>query len=161
MALVNFSWLIEAKLAGSDKPGGNGPEDDDLHFLQAQGLRAIITLTHQACTPTLLEKYGLMSKHLPVEDFEAPNIELIEKAVGYIERRLTHNQPVVVHCRAGYGRTGTILACYLVHRGMSPQQALSELRRARPGSVEVKAQERAVHAYYRKIHAHPEGLGQI
>lgn len=156
MALANFSWLIEDRLAGSAQPGGEGSEEEDLRFLQEQGVKAIVTLSHRACVPALLEKYGLMYKHLPVEDFEAPRLELIEKAVGFIERRLANNQPVLVHCRAGYGRTGTILACYLVHRGMPPSQALAEVRRARPGSVEVKAQERAVWSYYRKLHAHPE-----
>ncbi|HEX2915157.1 MAG TPA: dual specificity protein phosphatase 23 [Chloroflexia bacterium] len=158
MALSNFSWLIEGKLAGSARPGGDGPEEDDLRFLQEQGIRAIVTLCHQSANPVLLEKYNLMYKHLPVEDFEAPSFELIDKAVGYIERRIANNQPVLVHCRAGYGRTGTILACYLVKRGMSPSQALAEVRRARPGSVEVKSQERAVLAYYRKLHSHPEFL---
>jgi atypical dual specificity phosphatase len=156
MGLDNFSWLIEGKLAGSARPGGDGPEEPDLQFLQEQGIRAIVTLCHKTCNPELLEKYGLMSKYLPVDDFKAPGLELVEKAVGYIERRLENNQPVLVHCRAGYGRTGTILACYLVKRGMLPSQALAEVRRARPGSVEVKAQERTVLQFYRKLHAHPE-----
>lgn len=156
MGLDNFSWLIEGKLAGSARPGGDGPEEPDLQFLQEQGIRAIVTLCHKTCNPELLEKYGLMSRYLPVDDFKAPGLELVEKAVGYIERRLENNQPVLVHCRAGYGRTGTILACYLIKRGMGPGQALAEVRRARPGSVEVKAQERTVLQYYRKLHAHPE-----
>ncbi len=156
MALANFSWLIEGKLAGSAQPGSHGSEEEDLRFLQEQGVRAIVTLCHRPCDPALLEKYGLLAKHLPVEDFEAPRLELLEKAVGYIERRLANGQPVLVHCRAGYGRTGTILACYLVRRGMPPSQALAEVRRARPGSVEVKSQERAVHSYYRRLHAHPD-----
>ncbi len=155
MTLANFSWLIEGRLAGSARPGADGPEDDDLQFLHDQGIRALVTLCHQPCQGDLLNKYGLTATHLPVEDFEAPSLDLIEKAIAYIERRLSHNQPVVVHCRAGYGRTGTILACYMVHRGMLPAQALAEVRRHRPGSVEVKAQERAVLAYYRKLHAHP------
>ncbi len=155
MPLANFSWLIEGKLAGSAQPGGQGPQAEDLRFLQSQGIRAVVTLCHQPCQSELLTKYNLMYKHLPVADFEAPSLDLIDRATGYIERRLAHNQPVLVHCRAGYGRTGTILACYLVRRGMPVSQALADVRRARPGSVEVKSQERAVMAYFRKLHAHP------
>jgi atypical dual specificity phosphatase len=154
--MLNWSWLIEDKLAGAAKPGSDAPQEDDMRFLQAQGIRAILTLCSQPCDPELLAKYGMMYKHLPCADFEAPEFDLIDRAVYFIEKRLAHSQPVLVHCRAGYGRTGTILACYLVKRGMPPSQALAEVRRARPGSVEVKSQERAVIAYYRKIHAHPE-----
>ena len=154
--LANFSWLIEGKLAGAAKPGGENSEEEDLQFLHEMGVQAMITLCAEPCKADLLQKYNIRLKHLPVEDFEAPDFELIEKAVTFIERRLAHNEPVLVHCRAGFGRTGTILACYLIKKGMPPTQALAEVRRARPGSVEVKAQERAVWAYYRKIHAHPE-----
>ncbi len=151
--LENFSWVMPGKLAGAAKPGGNGKEEEDLRFLQEQGVRAIVTLCSQPCDPLLTAELGFMTKHVPVEDFTAPSFEQIEKAVGFIERRLANSQPVLVHCRAGYGRTGTILACYLVKRGMNPTQAIAEVRRARPGSVEAKGQERAVHLYYRKIHA--------
>jgi atypical dual specificity phosphatase len=88
-------------------------------------------------------------------DYSTPTHEQIEKIVHFIEKRLQHNEPVVVHCRAGYGRTGTLLACYLVSRGMSASQAMAEVRRARPGSIEMRDQERAVHEYARRLHVMP------
>lgn len=151
--LENFSWVMPGKLAGAAKPGSTNAEEEDLRFLHEQGLRAIVTLCSQPINPALATELGFMTKHVPIEDFTAPSFEQIEKAVGFIERRITNNQPVLVHCRAGFGRTGTILACYLVKRGMSPTQAIAEVRRARPGSVEAKGQERAVHLYYRKLHS--------
>jgi atypical dual specificity phosphatase len=58
---------------------------------------------------------------------------------------------VAVHCAAGLGRTGTVLAAYLVARGEEPRAALARVRDLRPGSVETADQERAVEAYARRL----------
>ncbi len=150
--ISNWGWLIEGKLAGSALPGGAGREAEDLLFLQQQGIKAIISLCERTPQPDLLQKFQMLHKHIPIDDFSAPTLEQIEKAVHYIEKRINHAEPVLIHCRAGYGRTGTLLACYLVYRGMSAPQAIAEVRRARPGSLEVKSQERAVFEYARYLH---------
>ena len=54
---------------------------------------------------------------------------------------------MVVHCGAGMGRTGTMLACYLVGQGYAAQDALAEVRQRRPGSVETLEQEAVIHEY--------------
>jgi atypical dual specificity phosphatase len=66
---------------------------------------------------------------------------------GLARARLAAEQSVVVHCGAGLGRTGTLLACYLVSTGLRPDQAIARVRCVRPGSVETRAQEAAVEAF--------------
>ena len=52
-----------------------------------------------------------------------------------------------MHCGAGMGRTGTMLACYLVGKGYSFQDALAHVRQRRPGSVETLEQEGVIRDY--------------
>ncbi len=57
--------------------------------------------------------------------------------------------PVAVHCIAGLGRTGTILACYLVGQGISAEEAITTIRKWRPGSIEISEQEAVIYEYER------------
>lgn len=61
-------------------------------------------------------------------------------------------QAVAVHCMLGHGRTGTMLACYLVKtQKMSGSDAIREIRRLRPGSIETREQEQAVMEFHRRF----------
>jgi atypical dual specificity phosphatase len=72
---------------------------------------------------------------------------MIERGVAAIADALENGRVAVVHCGAGLGRTGTLLACYLVHSGLNADEAIRRLRAVRPGSVETRAQVAAVVAY--------------
>ena len=54
---------------------------------------------------------------------------------------------VAIHCAAGLGRTGTVLAAYFVAKGLSAREAVERVRQLRPGSVETVEQERAIERY--------------
>lgn len=70
-------------------------------------------------------------------------------------------QAVAVHCMLGHGRTGTMLACYLVKtQKMSGSDAIREIRRLRPGSIETREQEQAVMEFHRRFrYVQPPGGG--
>jgi Dual specificity phosphatase, catalytic domain len=83
----------------------------------------------------------------PLADFTAPTLEHVEQALAIIDGFLVHGLPVAVHCGAGLGRTGTILACYLVSQGSSAKDASQQVRTRRPGSIETPEQEAVIEAY--------------
>jgi atypical dual specificity phosphatase len=78
---------------------------------------------------------------------DAPTMEQLEQAVESIERSGRAGMAVAVHCTAGHGRTGTILAAYFVNRGMSAVEAIEHVRKLRPGSIETTEQEYIVKEY--------------
>ena len=141
----NFGWLIEGRLAGVSRPRS----EDALAALKALGVRAILSLAEEPLPAAMLEKLGLPAAHVPVADFTAPTILQVEQAIAAIVGFLKAGLAVAVHCGAGLGRTGTILACYLVRQGASADAAIAMVRARRPGSIETAEQEAAVRRYER------------
>lgn len=61
---------------------------------------------------------------------------MIESFIGILNQELKNGGAVAVHCRAGLGRTGTLIGCYLMNKyGIDPVSLIAWLRLARPGSV--------------------------
>ncbi len=140
----NFSWLIEDEIAGMAKPASSVY---DFEFLKDKGFEVIVSLTEFPLSEVLIEEFGFTVKHIPIRDFEAPTLEQIEDFVAFAVKVRAEGKKLVVHCEAGIGRTGTILACYLVSKGYNAAEAIEEVRAKRPGSLETTEQEEAVHKY--------------
>ena len=75
---------------------------------------------------------------------------MLNCAISGIAKANERGMGVAVHCGAGLGRTGTVLACWFVHRGQTAQHAIAEVRRLRPGSIETEEQAQAVLQYSRR-----------
>ena len=140
---MNFGWVLENELAGSMGPSSF----DDLSFLYHSGVRAVIRMEEQTISANTADSLDLVDMFEPVTDFTAPSLDQIHRMVEFIDRQVADQRPVAVSCYAGIGRTGTVLACYLVHRGQEPSEAISRVRELRPRSVQTTDQEAAVYDY--------------
>jgi atypical dual specificity phosphatase len=146
---MNFSWLEPDRIAGC-----RGPRTyEDLQFLYSVGIRALVRLAYEKETGMSaadVAKNGIEDCYEPVEDWTAPPPDQVKRVVRFIRQCAHDGKPTAVSCNAGYGRTGTILACYLVSLGNSAEDSIQELIRRRPCSSEllkVEGQPEAIHDF--------------
>jgi len=141
---TNFSWLIDDMLAGSGMP----TTFDELDWVLKQGVKSIVTMTENPLPDSWIKDVNYL--HVPAEDLTAPDFEKIETAVNFIHERIKQKEAVMVHCAAGMGRAGTILACYLVkYQNLTAKNAIKKVREERPGSIQSETQELAI-TYFEK-----------
>jgi atypical dual specificity phosphatase len=147
LVLPNFRWLIEGRLAGTSRPRTHGA----FGMLRSLGVTALLNLSEHPLPDVALTHFGFQAIGVPIADFTAPTTNQVQQAVSAIERYLNMGHAVAVTCGAGLGRTGTMLACYLVWQGAPAEQAIASVRARRPGSIETPEQEAAVAAYARYL----------
>lgn len=147
---TNFSWVIDNKLAGSGTP----MTSEQYKWLIKNNIKSIVTVREFPLPQKWLvdnEKETIINdyKFVYVKDYGVPSLEVLDNIVDYINIKITKEEkPLVVHCAAGKGRTGTILAAYLLKQdNISSQDAIKKIRSLRPGSIQSKIQEEILHEY--------------
>ena len=126
--------------------------DIDMQAVQDWGTSTLVTLMEadelQSCQVGTIgdfcAKIGIEWYHLPIRDVDIPDHQF-EQVWSYagtqLRRSLNRGERVLLHCRGGLGRTGTIAARLLVELGWDSKKAIETVRKSRPGAIETESQE--------------------
>ncbi len=143
----NFSW-IESYLAASAMPR----DSLEIKWLRSSGITTIVSL--EPMDDHLEEEarsLGIRVVRMSVPEFSPPSMDDMLRFISMVEEERRRGGRVLVHCYAGCGRTGTIVAAYLVHRGISAGEAIERIRALRPCSIESISQESSIYWFERVI----------
>ncbi len=155
--MIRFYWLEPNILAGCSRPGARpgryapAPDDilADLAVLKAHCIGALLSLTETSLPGDALSGAGFEALHLPVPDFHPPSVEQFLASLAFLDRARAGGTPAAVHCLAGQGRTGSVLAARLIRDGLGAAEAIATVRAACPGAIESSIQEAALRAFAR------------
>ncbi|QXZ09479.1 ATP-binding cassette domain-containing protein [Comamonas sp. Y33R10-2] len=142
-----FAWLVPGRLAGTPWPGVVHDMDADLKALSRCGVTMLITLTEKDFPQEPLVRHGLKNFHLPVYDHEPPTVAQIQMLLARMSAAMRRGEVLAVHCLAGLGRTGTVLAAWLVREGLTGEEALRRVRLIDGKYVQSQAQEALLYEY--------------
>ena len=142
--------------------------DVDLDAIRAWGAGTLVCLVEQhelqalgvTRLPAACRERGIVFRHLPIADYHAPDAGFEDHWLyhgEHLRQALRDGARVLLHCKGGLGRTGTIAARLLVELGTTPDEAIRQVRTVRPGSIETAAQE----AYVRACEAPRAELGRM
>ena len=109
-----------------------------LAIFEQNNIGAVIRLNDRLYKEEVFEKEGVHVYDLEFPDGSCPNEDVITRFITIVEQQVKLHKAVAVHCRAGLGRTGTLIGCYIMNR--HPQfkdvkSLIAWMRICRPGMV--------------------------
>ncbi len=130
------------------------PDEASIRRLQELGFTMVVSVAAEDYADEVgdwCRDRGLRWLRYRVWDMAAPDLHDVRDFAAEVDRELRRGGSIAVHCLGGVGRTGTMVACYLVSRGAGPREAVAEVRARRPGSIQTGEQELVVHRYGAEI----------
>lgn len=140
----HFHWIVPG-LAGMGRPGLLGDAGQDIAALSAAGIDHLVSLTEEPFRHDALAEHGIAQRHLAIADMGVPSLVDVAALCDEIQHIVESGGGVAVHCRAGLGRTGTVLACCLVRGGASADEAIAAVRAVQAGFIQTPEQLELVH----------------
>jgi atypical dual specificity phosphatase len=151
-------WLRPGALAGCPGPGVLADVDEDLRALARAGIKRLVTLRTQPLDPAQVAQHGLAYVYFPIPDMGAPEPEACALLCAQLGASLGRQEPVAVHCKAGLGRTGTVLAAFLIWEGLSAPEAIQRARNVEARWIQSDAQLSFLESFYWYLQEQRNGL---
>lgn len=134
--IIDFIWWIQAsKLGGMPRP-----EEHELSALWKHGVRSIVSLLEDTSLQSKYENYGFNSLSLPIPDDAPPTVEQVKDCMDFVIKSKQNNYPILIHCLAGWGRTGTMLASLLILEGATAQGSIDTVQKLQPQAIRTQQQ---------------------
>ncbi|ESQ42756.1 hypothetical protein EUTSA_v10014536mg [Eutrema salsugineum] len=135
---------------------GAVPFRKDVPRLKQLGVGGVITLNepYETLVPSsLYNAHGMEHLVIPTRDYLfAPSIADITQAVNFIHKNALLGKSTYVHCKAGRGRSTTVVLCYLIeHKSMTVAAAFEHVRSIRPRVLLHPSQRRVVEEFNNRL----------
>lgn len=132
--LPNTYWALPGLLLAGEHPSGLTAEAtrQRVSTLLGAGIECFLDLTHPSEIDPYDQVLPFQIEYLrkPIRDHSLPEKrEHMMEILDCLHDALRSGRPAYVHCRAGIGRTGMVVGCFLVERGLTGDEALEELAR--------------------------------
>lgn len=148
------AWLRHAAKPSQITPGvllGGHLNPTQARAILKEGVTSVLDLTAELPEQPILLRETCY-RGIPVLDLVPPTQAQLTEAVDFIEERVRHGN-VYVHCALGYSRSVCVVAACLMRRGLaaSPEEAISQIKAARPRAVARAGQIRALRAFEKNL----------
>lgn len=138
---TSFHWLIGGLLGGMRRPGILTKTRHDIEALARMNVSLLVTLNENWSPPIdELAAHGIDSLVHKITDLHAPDAEHAFATCEYVDGYLANDKACVFHCRAGIGRTGTMLASQLMFYGYNAANAIQTVRAKNPKWIQTDTQ---------------------
>ncbi len=147
----HFHWIIPNQLAGMGRPGLLEDTEQELEAIAQAGITLLVSLTEKPFPADQLRPFGITGRHFPIVDMKVPALGSTAALCRDLGRAIANGDSVALHCNAGLGRTGTLLASYLVWCGEEPDSAIARIRKIGRGYIQNQSQYQFVHRFSEMI----------
>lgn len=145
-------WALPDRLAGMPRPGLLRELEYEIKVLNRLGASLLVCLEETVQYDVeLLRLYGIRSVHRPIPDMGAAGADTLAEITGLLRAHMAEGSIAVVHCKAGLGRTGMVLAATMIASGMSRDAAVAQIRAIEPRFIQTEGQLEALSEFQKYL----------